>query len=284
MSNKHSTSELKYHKQLVKLYLKHGSLDEVFKSEGSDLPFSYPHAHRILNDWGVVKSVGRQRTGLAETIYFFDRLAKEKIPIEKLKRSMPHRFHASASSLHRAYRHIRNGLTQREATAILMLLDSKVLVGNDLTSSRLHYGKIKGSKTIPVSFSSKHENPYVSLLRTLQQEVFSAEVVEKKSIQGFIPKTPKPFLLIDIADVRCRVYYLRTSAAKLKKFKLKSYKLENLRFVPMSKVPKKNYSNTSWRPGIPEIIIYYFNIYAKNPSLKTPHRVVAELNKEVIER
>ncbi|MFH1792433.1 MAG: hypothetical protein ABH819_02190, partial [Patescibacteria group bacterium] len=54
---------------IVSEYLKYGSVDEVFSKNNYDLPISYPQVHRILDKWGIIKSVG-PNSKLSEAICF----------------------------------------------------------------------------------------------------------------------------------------------------------------------------------------------------------------------
>ena len=47
-----------FYKNIIRLYLTYGSVDEVFKKTRYDLPISYPGMHHLIRRWGIVKSVG----------------------------------------------------------------------------------------------------------------------------------------------------------------------------------------------------------------------------------
>ncbi len=253
--DKYSTKERIQVERLIKLYLKYGSLDKVFLSEGENLAFSYPNAHKILDEWGVIKSVGRQKSSIAETIYFFESLILKRISITKLVRIMPKSFHSSVTTMYRIYKNIMSGITRSEATALLMVKDNQILIGED--NSILGF-KGKGQITIPVTYSLPDENPKTSILRTLQQEVFSESVLDRYNLSDLITKDPKPHLVIDIADIRCKVYVINLDVCENKIPKFTSYKLKNLRLLSMKEFYLQK-EKLGWRSGTREIVDYYFN-------------------------
>lgn len=93
-----------FYEFLVAEYLRHGSVDAVFKVHDYDIPISYPEYQRVLSRWGVVKAAG-PNSKLSEVLEFLTRLAEQKVPLEMLYRSVPDGFKTSVSTMHRILRY-----------------------------------------------------------------------------------------------------------------------------------------------------------------------------------
>ena len=69
-----------FYKNIIRLYLKYGSVDEVFRVTNYDLPISYPGMHHLIKRWGIIKSAG-PNSKLSETLTFLTLLSDNQIPL-----------------------------------------------------------------------------------------------------------------------------------------------------------------------------------------------------------
>ncbi|MFZ2202448.1 MAG: hypothetical protein WAV56_03560 [Microgenomates group bacterium] len=245
-------SEIEFYKPLVASYLKYGSVDKVFADFAHDTGVSYPHFHRILKQWGIVKSAGPQ-SRFAEAVYFLTALAKDNLPLETLYKTMPASLQISAVTLHRILSYVKRGLTRRSGTALIVSPESDpsmALIGRDISSPRPELGKPFGSYSLPMTYSKRVESVHDSILRVLQQEV-AASLSVARNLPPLIPNDPRVLVTIDIADVRVKTYQIIIPDGLLKK--LDSYKLADLSFVPLAEIAANVGLESSYRAGVPEI-------------------------------
>jgi len=231
--------EKKFNKWLVSEYFKHGSVDEVLRKHKFDVPISYAQYQRVLDKRGVVKAAG-PNSKLTETLDFLTKLAYENIPFDKLYTRMPSSFRTSAATLYRILSYMKEGVTRRMATALVLTVaggGKKILVANDYSRSKSSFGKPYGSISIPVSFSRLRDPREVAILRVLQQEVFTDLAVENR-IPDIIPLRPRPFMFLDIADVRVEVFHLILPKKLSKTNNFSSYKLKNYKFIEAASILK----------------------------------------------
>lgn len=275
-------SEKKFNKFLVAEYLKAGSVDEVLKKFNYDLPTSSASYHRILDDWGIVKAAGPNNK-LAETLDFLTKLAYENIPFDKVYRKMPLRFRTSAATLYRILSYIKEGVTRRLATGLVITLKEdpgKVLVASDISTPRVDLGKNFGSTTIPMGFSKRGDPREDAILRVLQQEVFTKLAVNRKMPKKIIPKYPKPFMYLDIADVRVEVFHLSVSKKLMQKINFSSYKLKGHKFIDMESLARKR----NLRVGVKEAVsgyLKYKSLLKRNLSFN-PLQETALINSKLV--
>ena len=244
--------EIEFYKPLVASYLKYGSVDKVFTDFAHDTGVSYPHFHRILKRWGIIKSAGPQ-SRLAEAVYFLTALAKDNLPLETLYKTMPPSLQISAVTLHRILSYVKRGLTRRRGTALIVSPESNLtlaLIGRDISTPRPEIGKPFGSLSLPMTYSKRTESAQDSILRVLQQEVAATLSVARR-LPSLIPDDPKVVVMIDIADVRVRTYQVIVPNRLIEK--LDSYKLTDLTFMPLSQIAANAGLESSFRAGVPEI-------------------------------
>jgi len=276
-------TEDKFNQWLVEQYFIHGSVDEVFRQNKHSIPVSYANYQRILDKWGVVKAAG-PNSKLTESLEFLSHLAYENVPFEKLYKKMPHSFKTSAVTLYRVLSYVKQGITRRVGTALVITpynSDKNFLIGKDVSISRLEVGKPHGSLSLPMGYSNKLDSKKDSIRRVLQQEVFTKQTINNQFPEIIIPNNPKPYMYLDIADVRVALYHLTLSkelsdSKHLSSFKLKNYRFENIK-VTKSK-DKRNY-----RAGVIEAIngyTKYLNLVARNLSVN-PLQEKSILNKEI---
>lgn len=251
-----------FNKWLVEEYFKHGSVDEAFKYHAYDIPISYAQYQKILDLWGIVKAAGPNNK-ISEVFNFISKMVEDGIPVEKLYKSMPSSFMTSSVTMYRILSYIKEGITRRVGTALILTPyanDSKILIAKDISTPRIEFGKEYGMYSIPMGFSRKRDPRENAIQRVLQSEVFTQLAVNKQ-IPDIIPVRPKPFLFLDIADVRVEVFHIQLPKkySDLKLFS--SYKLSNFSFVDA----KKNKSlKFKFRAGVIEAI----QAYLKYQSLK----------------
>ena len=247
--------EKKFNKFLVEEYLKAGSVDEVFAKFKQDLPISYAGYQRVLDKKEIVKAAGPNNR-LGEALDFITKLVYENIPFEKLYKMMPLSFKTSAASLYRILAYIKEGVTRRTAAALIITKKGKkgdVLVAKDISTPRIELGKDFGLVTIPMGFSRRGDLRREAVLRILQSEVFAKLAVEGKNLGKLIPKDIKPFMYLDIVDVRVEVYHLEISKKDLHSLNFSSFKLKNFHFVGTKKLE----SAKNLRVGVREAVEGY---------------------------
>lgn len=249
--------EQKFLTHLVAEYLKYGSVDEVFRAHKYDLPISYPGFQRVLDKWGIVKAAG-PNSKLSEALSFFVHLAEEQIPLETLYKRMPPSFKTSMGTLHRILSYIKDGVTRRAGTALVISPYKKsnlVLVGNDISTPRVELGKPFGSVSLPMGFSRKRDTKEKAILRVLQQEVFTKQAISQSMPMEVIRENIDPFMYLDIADVRVSIYHLSLPKKLSGSKDFSSFKLENHRFLPIKDIISGDFKH--FRVGLIETILGY---------------------------
>jgi hypothetical protein len=258
MPSNHSfpKGEQEFNKWLVSEYFKHGSVDEVLRVHKYDLPISYANYQRILDKWEVVKAAGPNKK-LTEILEFLTYFVEKKIPLELLYKKMPPSFKPSAATLYRILSYVKEGITRRIATGLIISPrgnNKEILIGQDVSTPRVELGKPYGSLSIPMGFSKIGDPREIAILRVLQQEVFTDIAIEKR-MPDIIPDRPKPFMFLDIADVRVEIFniILSKKLSSIKNFS--SYKLKNFRFLDIRK--KDAIKSGNFRVGVSESIEGY---------------------------
>ncbi|CAN5319033.1 hypothetical protein BH10PAT1_BH10PAT1_4100 [soil metagenome] len=227
-------TELYSNEWYVDLYFKYGSVDEAEKH--CDTYLSTPSYHRLLNRLGIIKTIGRREVSLTEIFYFFAYKALEpSIGIETLYKQMPMSFKTSLGTLHRIYERIVGNDQCRTATAVVFYdQNNNILLGKE-TQNKPMYGKFEGNYSLPMTFCVANEDPKISVLRVIQQEVLSKNAGEGKLkvnsslTNDLIPENLESSLSLKILDIDLKVYYLpmnfdlkKAESAKLNDFILVS--------------------------------------------------------------
>jgi hypothetical protein len=206
-------------------YLKYGSVEEVFKANRYQVYLSPASYHRLVNKYGIVKGNGRREVSLSEVLHFFAHKALlPTVGIETLYYDMPPSFQTSLASLHRIYQRVIHSDPQRFATALVLYepTSKRALFGHEVRTQALQ-GKFRGNMSLPMTFCGRDEDSSLSILRVLQQEVFSREAIGGKMPVSIL--TDSPFMKIAILDVEVRVYALEVENEVLDQ--CNSYKLDN---------------------------------------------------------
>lgn len=257
--------EIEFRKGVVSEYLKYGSVDALMQANHYDIPMSEMSIHRIISDWGIIKSAGPNGPFL-ETISFFVKLAEKRVPLEALYTRMPSSFTTAAISLHRSYRNLKENVKRkleerdlrRVATALVITREEdpkSVLVGFDV-SPRKELGKPYGSVSVPMGFSKRTEARRSSILRVLQQEVFMEKVIERAFPYEVLPESPKPFMYVDIADIRVAVYSIALPKTLVGAQSFSSHRLKKHQFLSLDEAALFGKSHV-FRVGLSEIFEGY---------------------------
>jgi len=278
--------ETNFYSGLIAEYLKYGSVDEVYRIHNYDLPISYPGFQRLIERWGIVKAAG-PNSKLSEAITFFILFSDQKIPLERLYKRLPPSFKTSMGTLHRILHHVKEGMIRRVGTSLVVTRGKErreILIAEDVSTPRLELGKPFGSLSLPTCYSKADETGSVSILRVLQQEVFTLKAVKKNLSRQVIPADPKPFMYLDIADVRVSVYHLPLPSDFSDADSFSSFKLNNHRFIPIDGIIDSAGVNSDFRAGVREVAIGYreYLKYAQRKNWK-PSIVKCELNQKLWE-
>jgi len=261
-----ATTQEEFEKNLVSEYFKYGSINKVFSAHRYSLPISFAGFTRVLSKYRVVKSAG-PNSNLSESLHILSQIANFKIPLERIYHHYaPRTIQVSTNTLHRILHYTRLGLTRRQGTALIVTSKHKpncFLVGNDQSLSDSTLGK-KGDLSLPMGHSRLGELPQESILRVLQQEVFTNLVLAKTFPFNIMPPHPKPIMYMNIADIRVSVYHLELDSLCA----FSSFKLSNLRFQKLNDI-----SNIKIRPGIIEILQNYEQLSLQPKPSATPEYV-----------
>lgn len=263
-----------FYKNIIRLYLEFSSVDKIFRVTNYNLPMSYPGVHHLIKRWGIVKSAG-PNSKLSETLTFLTLLSNNQISMESLYKKLPISFKTSLSTMHRILHNIKNGVVRRYGTALVITpKDEKnhILIGKDVTPPKIELGKLEGSLTLPMTYSNNKEDYKTSILRVLQQEVYSELAVDKRLPLNIIPENPKPFMHLHIADIKVSVFHLQIPNEILNSFDFSSYKVKDLSFIPSKDLIKK-FKNV--RSGVKEIVNGYSE-YINNEN--KVYEQISELN------
>lgn len=272
--------EREYYKFIVSEYLQYGSVDEVFRANNYDIHLSYPGVHHLLDRWGIVKAAG-PNTSLVESIGFLVRMVEERIPLERLYKKMPPSFSPSMATLHRMYRDVKKQVktkiekrTPRRTGAALVIVpeydERVVLVGKDMSPPRPSMGKMFGSVSLPMGYSRKSEERETSILRVLQQEVFAKNAINQ-NMPDVIGKDPKPFMYVDIADVRVGVFRVVLPRECSAQSLFSSHKLKKHHFTAVNGFSLTDLKAYKYRTGVVEIVLgyrSYLNSLRENKRIK----------------
>jgi hypothetical protein len=262
----HKEREIAFNKFIVSEYLKYGSVDSVFIKNNYDIPVSYPQVHRIIKNWGIVKSAGPNST-FSEALCYLALFSGYNLSPESVYRKFPPSFQTSLSTMYRILHHVKEGLIRRVGTALILTpykSPEQILVGDDVSTPRLELGKPFGSVSFPMGYSKEGEDTKDSILRVLQREAFTKEAIDQKLSTKFIPKNAQPFMFLDVADVRVAVYHLELPEALSDRKSLSSFKLKNFRFTSLDSLINPNGNKDHFRTGIREMAVGYYKHLAIN--------------------
>ena len=273
--------EEEFNRWLVREYFKYGTVDEVLRKHRFSIPISYANYQRVLNKWGVVKKAGPNNK-LTEAIDFFSHLAKDNLSFEELYSKVPLRFQTSAKTFYRIFQYIKEGLTRRVGVGLIITpfnSQTKILLGRDVSTPRIELGKAFGQLSLPMGYARKRDSRRINILRILQQEVFTEEVINR-TLTEIIPGNPEPFMYLDIADVRVALYHLQLPQNVSKLTDFFSYKLRDYKFVGLEEILT---AGKGFRVGIKEAVLgykKYLGLIARNLSVN-PIQARSVLNRDL---
>jgi len=286
MTSKHPfpQGEENFNKWLVSEYFKNGTVEAVFRKYRYDIPISYAQYQRVLDKWGIVKTAG-PNSKLAESLEFFSYLAKENIPFEKLYKKMPPSFRTSAVTLYRILGYMKEGITRRIGVALVLTpynSNTKVLIAHDISTPRIELGKSFGSISLPMGYARKRDTREVNILRILQQEVFTKDVIGATFPHYVIPEFPEPFMYLDIADVRVSVFHITLPKNLSRKNFFSSYKLKDYLFEDKKNI-LENIQGRNYRAGVVDAVkgySKYLGLVERNLVIN-PLQTLSLLNKDL---
>ena len=154
-----------------------------------------------------------------------------------------------------------------------------VLTGRDVSTPRSYYGKPFSSISIPMGFSKINEKREDGILRILQQEVFTELAIDRNLPLSLIPTRPKPFMYLDIADVRVEVFQIKLPQKLSKLDNFQSYKLQDYEFLDLEKFGLVK-DKKEFRAGVYEALTgyeKYLELKRKNVAFN-PLQVKSEIN------
>lgn len=262
----------------ISLYLMYGSVEESFRSYPETLPISVANFHRLVKRYGLVKSAGRH-VSLPETLHFFHQKAMSPgMPLERVYKQMPLSFQTSLSTLHRIYQYMEKKTVRRHAAALIITRaedNTEILVGAEVFGNS-RYGKRTGDYSIPMSFSKADETNFNSVLRVLQQEVFSS-IAQSGNLKPNSPTTQEliepnlePLFYFDIVDVRVKAFHL-SIPSNMEEW-LRSYKLINHHFRSINDL------SIPLRAGVNEMVDIYSEYLYSPYTVKPISYAVSSIN------
>lgn len=277
-------NEEDFNKFLVREYLKHGSVDEVYRKHNYDIPVSYANFQRVLDRFGVIKAVGPNNK-FSEAVDFFAHMVKDNIAFEKLYKKMPPSYRTSVVTLYRVLSYVKEGITRRSGCALIISPyndPNKILIAKDVSTPNIDFGKYYGNLTIPMGYAKKGAARSENIKRILQQEVFTNLVADKKFPDFYLKNEMSPFMYLDIADIRVSVYHLELPQEYSITGKFSSYKLKEYSFIDASKVLNEPFT-IPIRAGVKEAVkgyLRYLSLVERNLTVN-PLQERSLLNQEL---
>ncbi len=256
---------MSFEDQLISDYLKHESIESVFKKYRYNLPISFAGFARLLKNRNIITTAG-PNSHLSESLYFFSLLKEYGGSISKLHQKLGVK--ASTQTLHRILHNIRFGITRRFGAALIIEDNSNpgyYLLGQDCTLQ----GKMgkKGDWSLPMTHTREQDSHYTSILRVLQREVFTDQTITGDFPYDVLSQNLSPIFNIDITDINVRVYHLRIDRSK---YNFSSFKLSNHQYFTSVQL-----SSLNLRPGAGQII-------ANLESSMNNATITADLNQELL--
>jgi len=275
--------EKEFNKWLVREYFKYGTVEEVFRVHRYSLPLSVATYHRVLDRWGVVKTVG-PNDKLTEALDFLNHLTQDSISLEDLYKKIPLRFQTSISTLYRIVGYMKEGVTRRVGVGLVITPYNKpesMLIAHDISTPRLELGKFFNSISIPMGYARKRDSRKINVKRILQQEVFTEKVIDNTFPDGLINNELEPFMYLDIADVRVAIYKIQLTKELSKKAEFSSYKLSKFSIISIDEALSLG---KNARVGVKEAVLgyqKYLRLLGKNLSAN-PIQVSSWINQKLL--
>lgn len=273
-----------FEKFLVKKYFQFGSVDQVLKKYRFALPISYAQYQRILDKFGVIKTVGPNGK-FSESLEFLSKLVHDNMDFDKVFKKLPPSYKTSASTFYRILSYVKEGITRRVGVALIITDPKnikKILIAKDVSMPRIELGKYFGDYSLPMGYAKKSDSRITNIKRILQQEVFTNLVVDRLLPNDVILDAPDPFMYLDIADVRVAVFQIQINKLLLKNKNFSSYKLKDYVFVDSSEIVSNTYKT---RLGVVEAVKGYMKYlgYMQKNLRVNPLQARSVLNTKLVE-
>ncbi len=272
---------------LIANYLKYGSVEAVMCAYDYSIPCSVADYHRRVRKAGIVKGDGRANKSFAQALYvFLEKTLQPSLSLEKIYRSLPLTLRdARMSSIYRIYDSIMKQKTRRAAVGVVISPEGRpgtILVADELRSSSTS-AKKSGETTIPFGFASKKHSFDRSLLRIMQREfsttlALSGELVVGSEMSSkLIPADTRPFLELQLLDVRVSVAHLTLPGELCDLSKCTSFTVNNHRWVPLEDCVN---GKVGLRTGVGEVLASYHDFLFKS-SFSTKFEI-ADINRALL--
>ncbi|OGM78066.1 hypothetical protein A2188_03385 [Candidatus Woesebacteria bacterium RIFOXYA1_FULL_43_9] len=274
-------TEPEFSQWLVSEYFKHGTVEEVLRVNRYSLPISTATYHRILNQFGVVKTAGPNNL-LNEAVDFLSHMLHDTSSIEEVYKKLPLKFQTSLSTIYRIAEYAKEGLTRRVGVGLVITPfdnNRQILLAEDVSTPRIELGKPYDSISLPMGYAKKRESRRINVLRILQQEVFTDLVIKQSFPKELVTERLEPFMYLDIADVRVAIFHLQLPKDLSAINNFSSYKLKNHRFIDIDEVN----SLKNVRVGVKEVAIgyqKYLDLLSRN-LVVNPMQAQSFLNQEL---
>ena len=231
-------TEPEFSQWLVSEYFKHGTVEEVLRVNRYSLPVSPATYHRILNQFGVVKTAGPNNL-LNEAVDFLSHMLHDNASVEEVYQKLPLRFQTSLSTIYRIAEYAKEGLTRRVGVGLVITPfdnNQQILLAEDVSTPRIELGKPYDSISLPMGYAKKRESRKTNVLRILQQEVFTNLVVKQSFPKELVSEKLEPFMYLDIVDVRVAIFHLQLPKNLSAINSFSSNKLKNYRFIGIDEI------------------------------------------------
>jgi hypothetical protein len=129
----------------------------------------------------------------------------------------------------------------------------------DVSTPRVDLGKPYGAISLPMGFSKRGEPASTSILRVMQQEVFSNQTVCQNFPFNVIPSNPQPFMYLYIADVRVAVYRIEMPKEYSDLSLFSSFKMTGFKFIEAEDLANCTLADSQVRMGLADIAKGYLN-------------------------
>ena len=255
------------------------SVDAVMEKHRYDFPLSESGLHHVLERYGVVKAAG-PHSSLSESLFILKLLEKYRVPLESLYKGLPRDVKTSLSTMHRIVRAIEKGIVNRYGVALIVTPERSpdvILVANDFSVRRPELGH-PGDLSLPMGFARKSEPADKSILRVMQQEMYTSNVVDGTMPLYLVPQNPEPLFYINVADISVAVHKIVVPDESLQ---FSSFKLQEHRFVPASELVMMDPMHEHVRPGVVEMATLYLEQLYRPDEIETQY-YVSELNQSLV--
>jgi hypothetical protein len=270
---------------LLRLFLKLGSVESVLESF-PNINVSYATYQRLISDRGIIKSpTGRPPVHIGALTDFFQTMITENSTIERLNKYPISGFVYGERSLYRVLKKIRTGVISHNATMILahpQYRPDLLLTARDLCINSVD---VEHSRTAPMTYSTKKEDPYFSLLRVVQQEMLSEMTingelnVSKASTHRFLKNALNPKFYVDVLDVRVGVHILEIPTQLLSR--ISSERLDSMHFESLYTVAQSDPVTSEYRAGVVDAARKHVEAHLSNEEKSVGNHFPSQINRSL---